>query len=316
MLGCDRGGRCEQATPRPAALARKERRSKDWLRSGNSASLLYFAFEYPKMSDLIPPTERRKGLRRNLLSDKYEAQGYVIGTFLEIPSPQLVELLGLAGFDFVVIDREHGAIGLERTEELIRAAASTGICPLVRVAECDPISIRQPLDMGAVGIHVPQINSAEMARLAVRSASFYPRGDRGMQPFVRGASYRSYPTAEYLQEANEDTVMVVHIEGKEGVAAFEEIAAVDGVDVAFVGPYDLSQSLGIPGMVESPLIKEKMDQVLRQAKGKQIAVGTYCDDVRKAMEWRKLGVTYLTVSVDAHIFLSAAKRIASQLKQD
>ena len=75
-----------------------------------------------------------------------------VGTFLEIPSPQLVELLGLAGFDFVVIDREHGSIDLERCEDLIRAANVSGICPMVRVAECDPIAIRQPLDAGAAGI--------------------------------------------------------------------------------------------------------------------------------------------------------------------
>ena len=79
----------------------------------------------------------------------------------------------------------------------------------------------------------------------MKSASFHPRGERGLQPFVRGASYRSYPTAEFLQEANDETVVVLHIEGTEGVKAFDQIADVDGVDVAFVGPYDLSQSLGI-----------------------------------------------------------------------
>ncbi len=266
------------------------------------------------MSDLILPPDPRKGLHRNVLSDKYEKQGYVVGTFLEIPSPQVVELLGLAGFDFVVIDREHGSIDLERCEDLIRAANVSGICPLVRVAECDPIAIRQPLDAGAAGIHVPQINSAEMARLAVRSASFYPRGDRGMQPFVRGASYRSYPTAEYMEEANDETVVVLHIEGTDGVDAFDEISDVEGVDVAFIGPYDLSQSLGIPGQVQSPLVKEKMRQILDVARPKKMAVGTFCDDVRVAAEWRKLGVTYITVGVYAQMFLSGARRIVGQVK--
>lgn len=254
-------------------------------------------------------------LRQNLLSEKYETQGYVVGTFLEIPSPQLVELLGLAGFDFVVIDREHGSIGLERCEELIRAAASTGITPIVRVARCEEVAIRQPLDMGAAGIHVPQIHSAEMARLAVRSAKFFPKGARGLQPFIRGASYRAYPTAEFLEQSNENTVIVLHIEGKEGVEAFDEIADVEGVDVAFIGPYDLSQSLGIPGMVKSPLVREKMKSVVEAAKSKKIAVGTYCDDPRTALEWKDLGITYLTVSLDASIFLQAARRLVAQLKQ-
>lgn len=268
------------------------------------------------MSDLLIPPGEPEGLRRNLLSERYNKQGFVIGAFLEIPSPQLVELLGLAGFDFVVIDREHGAINLETTETLIRAAASTGISPLVRVANDDPVAIRQPLDMGAAGIHVPMIATAEAARGVVRAAKFHPRGERGLNPLVRAASYRAYPTADFLRRANEEVVIVVHIEGVEGVKNIGEIAAVEGIDVAFVGPYDLSQSLGIPGMVQSPLVRDKLKQVIQQAEGKKIAVGTYCDDVRTALEWRKLGVTYLAVGVDAGIFLSAAKRIAGQLKQD
>lgn len=266
------------------------------------------------MSDPILPPEPRKGLRQNLLAEKYEAQGYVVGTFLEIPSPQIVELLGLAGFDFIVIDGEHGTIGLERMEELIRAAAGTNVTPMVRVAECDEIAIRRPLDMGAAGIHVPQIHSAEMARKVVRSAKFHPLGERGMQPFVRGASYRTYPTAEFLQRANEEVGIVLHIEGTEGVGNFDEIADVEGIDVAFIGPYDLSHSLGIPGMVQSPLVKEKMKEVIEKAKRKNVAVGTYCDDTRIAAEWKALGVTYITVSVDAAMLFATAKRIVGQVK--
>lgn len=253
-------------------------------------------------------------LRRHPLKERYAQKGYVAGTFVEIPSPQLVELLGLAGFDFVVIDREHGAMDLERCEELIRAASASGISPMVRVAACDPVAIRQPLDMGAAGVHVPQIHSAEMARIAVRSAFFHPRGERGMQPYVRAASYRNYPTAEYLREVNDETLVVLHLEGREGIAAFDEIAAVEGVGVAFLGPYDLSQSLGIPGQVDSPLVKDTMRAAVERARVHGVAVGTFCDEVRTAMEWRKLGVTYLAVSVDAHIFLSSARRLASELK--
>jgi 4-hydroxy-2-oxoheptanedioate aldolase len=253
-------------------------------------------------------------LRANRLSDAYERQGFVVGTFLEIPSPQIVELLGLAGFDFVVIDREHGSVDLETTENLIRAAAATGICPLVRVSHCDPVAIRQPLDMGAAGVHVPQIESAEQARRAVQAAKFHPLGERGLQPYVRAASYRAFPTAEFLEESNENTVIVLHIEGARGVAAFDEIVQVEGVDVAFLGPYDLSQSLGIPGMVESPLVKEKMKTILEKAKGKRLAIGTYCDDVNAALEWRSLGVTYLAVSLDAGILFQAARRMVSRLK--
>jgi 4-hydroxy-2-oxoheptanedioate aldolase len=253
-------------------------------------------------------------LKLNSLPERLAAQGFVAGTFLTIPSPQIVEILGLAGFDFVVIDTEHGSIHLESTENLVRAAATTGICPLVRVSHCDPVAIRQPLDMGAAGIHVPQIASAAQARLAVTSARFHPAGDRGLQPYVRAASYRAFPTAEFLAETNRSVFIVLHIEGAAGVAAFDEIAAVEGVNVAFLGPYDLSQSLGIPGQVDSPLVREKMEQTVRKAKNSRIEIGTFCDNVTTAREWLDLGVTYLAVSLDAGILLAGAKQMVGSLK--
>ena len=255
----------------------------------------------------------RQGLRLNTLAEAYARKGYVVGTFLVIPSPQMVEILGLAGFDFVVIDREHGSIDLERSEELIRAAAATGIVPMVRVPQCDEVTVRQPLDMGAAGIHVPQIHSAEMARIAVRGARFFPQGERGMQPFVRSASYRAYPTADYLKQANRESAIVLHIEGAEGVASFQEIAAVEGIDVAFIGPYDLSQSLGIPGQVDSPQVKEKMKEVIRAARARNIAVGTWAETPEIALEWRNLGVTYLTINVDSNIVFKACRQIVAAM---
>ncbi len=254
-------------------------------------------------------------LRRNLLKRRLSQQEFVLGTFLEIPSPQLVEILGLAGFDFVVVDCEHGSFGLRDTEDLIRACLSTDISPVVRVAECDPVLIRQPLDMGAAGVHVPQIRSIESASLAIRSSRFHPCGDRGLQPFVRAASYRSYPTDEYLTQANRDTAMILHIEGKESVDALDSILALDGLDVAFLGPYDLSQSLGVPGQVRHPVVREMMIQVVAKGKAAGKCIGTYCDDVSTACEWRSLGVRYLAVSVDAAVFLRGAETIVHAFRE-
>ncbi|HYW45389.1 MAG TPA: aldolase/citrate lyase family protein [Bryobacteraceae bacterium] len=253
-------------------------------------------------------------LRTNSLRAKMSSQEFVIGTFLEIPSPTLVELLGLAGFDFVVIDREHGCIGLRDTEELIRASLSTGISPMVRVPTCEPAAIAAPLDMGAAGVHVPQISSAEMARAAVRSCKYHPLGERGLQPYVRAASYRAYETSEYLAEANKDTCVVAHIEGQAAVADLDAILQVEGLDVAFIGPYDLSQSLGVPGQVRHSRVREAIADCIRMARGVDKRVGTYCDDVETALEYRNWGVSYLTVSIDAHIFLSSARCMVSKLR--
>ena len=253
-------------------------------------------------------------LRPSSLKDKLRDQKSVVGTFLGIASPVIVELLGLAGFDFVVIDCEHSAIDLEETEDLIRAGHSTEISVLVRVAKCDPHLISLPLDMGAAGIQVPQIESPEMAKTAVSAARYHPLGSRGLQPYVRSASYRAYETAEYLTAANQDSLLVAQIEGQKGITNLDGILAVEGLDVAFFGPYDLSQSLGIPGQVRSPRVLEMVKSAIAIARNSGKCVGIYCDDAETAIEYRSIGVSYLTVGIDTGILLSAARRIVERLK--
>jgi 4-hydroxy-2-oxoheptanedioate aldolase len=254
-------------------------------------------------------------LKTNPLKPKLQSRDFVLGTFVEIPSPQLVEVLGLAGFDFVVIDREHGAIDLHDTEEMVRACLSTDLSPIVRVPACDPVLVRQPLDMGATGIHVPQIDSAAAAEASVRYSKFFPQGERGMQPFVRSASYRAGDTAEYLRTANDALTIVLHIEGQKGVDELDSILALPGVDVVFIGPYDLSQSLGIPGQVKHPRVREKMLDVLERTRKAGKYVGTYCDDIPTALEWQKLGVSYITVSMDAYMLYTAARDIVQGVRK-
>lgn len=262
-----------------------------------------------------PTDDGRPGrLQSSPLKRKLQDRKFVVGTFLGIPSPAVVELLGLGGFDFVVVDCEHSAIDLKDAEDLIRAGHSTQISVLVRVAKCDPHLISQPLDMGAAGIHVPQIESPEMARLAVSSARYHPLGSRGLQPYVRSASYRAYGTGEYLANANEDSLLVAQIEGQKGIANLDSILNVEGLDVAFFGPYDLSQSLGVPGQVRNPRVLEMVKSAIGIARNSGKHVGIYCDDVETAIEYRSIGVSYLTVGIDAGMFLSAARSLVKMLK--
>jgi 4-hydroxy-2-oxoheptanedioate aldolase len=260
------------------------------------------------------PKSQPMRLRANSLRKKLQSQDCVIGTFLEIPAPPPIELLGLAGFDFVVIDREHGPIDLKDTENLIRSGATTEISVVVRPPACDSLAISQPLDCGAAAVQVPQIDSAEMARTVVRSSKYHPLGMRGLQPCVRSASYRAYDTSDYLASANEESAVIVQVEGVEGLSNLDSILNVEGVDVAFIGPYDLSQSLGIPAQVKHPRVLQAMVEAVAMARRTGKRIGTYCDDVETAYEYRKLGVAYLTVSIDAYIFLSAARSMVSRLR--
>ncbi len=253
-------------------------------------------------------------LRFNSLKHKLSEQDCVFGTFCEIGSPAVIEILGLAGFDFVVIDREHAAISLPETENLIRAAAGTGISPMVRVPDTHAISVRQPLDMGAAGIHVPQIESAALATEAVRAALFHPHGERGLQPWVRNASYGAQPLDEYLQQKNAETCIVLHLEGHRALKELDAILQVDGFDVLFIGPYDLSHSLGIPGQVNHPHVYEAMMKIVESTRSAGKYAGTFCATAEAAAQWRAAGVTYLAVSMDANLLLTSARNLVTVLR--
>lgn len=252
-------------------------------------------------------------LIHNPLKPKIEKQGWVLGTFVEIPAPQVVEILGLAGFDFAVIDCEHGSLSPERVDDMIRAASSTAITPIVRVPQCDPVAVRLPLDAGAAGIHVPQIETTEMAKAAAQYARFHPQGSRGMHPYVRSASYRAFPTSEYLSAANQEVAVVVHVEGAGGLRDLDAILEVPGIDVVFLGPYDLSQALGVPGQVNDPRIEAAIRDAVARCPADRV-IGTYADSPEGVRKWRDAGVRYLTMNIDAGMLLASASKLSADAK--
>jgi len=152
-----------------------------------------------------------------------------------------------AGFDFVIIDAEHGPISIQSAQNMIRAAETANITPIIRVANNDEDLILRALDIGAQGIEIPQINSKSQAIKAVRSVKYAPQGERGVCRYVRAANYSSMDKYEYFKSANNETIIIAHIEGVKGINNLDEILSVPDMYVIFIGPYDLSQSLGIPG---------------------------------------------------------------------
>ena len=228
-------------------------------------------------------------------------------------APEVVEGLGLAGFDHVIIDREHAAFSGETTAHLIRAAEAAEIAPLVRVRKNDPGDILEVLDLGAVGLHIPQIASAVDASRAVAAAKFPPRGVRGFNPFVRAAHHGGREVDEFRRTSDEDTLIVLHIEARESLDQVEEILAEDGVDVAFLGPYDLSQALGIPGEVTHPRVREAMRSIAAAAARHGVAAGCFANSLEQAKLWMDEGVTYLAYSVDAEIFRSRCTAIRAEV---
>ncbi len=238
---------------------------------------------------------------------------YVIGPFSKTSDPGFIEIMGHAGMDFVIIDLEHGPNSVQTAQDLIRAAYLAHTLPIVRVKEDSPSIIGEVLDVGAGGIHVPRIVTSESAREVIERARFAPEGMRGVCRYVRAADYSSKDRFEYFKEANE-AVIVLGIEGTEALENVDEIIGVEGIDIIFVGPYDLSQSLGITGRIDDPLVAEQMTRIIDKCVMKEIAVGTFVETIENAIRWRDLGVKYLCYSVDVGIYYHACQRIIHQIR--
>lgn len=242
------------------------------------------------------------------------SRGAVNGMMVLTDSPAAVEMLGYAGFDYVIIDTEHGANDIAEVEAMVRAAEVSGTTALVRVTKNDPAYILRAMDVGARGILVPQVNSAEDADRAVRAVKYFPRGDRGLAGIVRAARYGFQPLDKYIAESNETSLVIVQAEDIKAVGALDEILAVDGVDGVFVGPADLSHSMAMPGRFDDPEFTRIVHAIVaRTVKSGKIA-GMFCFDAEQARYWRGLGVRLLCVGTDTTLFAGAARAMARELK--
>lgn len=253
-------------------------------------------------------------MKKNNLKEALKEGKNVFGPFMKFTDPASVEIMGFAGFDFVIIDTEHGPISIQNVQNMIRAAESVNITPVVRVSDNDEAIILRALDIGAQGIQIPQINSKSEAMRAVKSVKYSPQGERGVCRYVRTANYSSMDKFKYFKHANNETMIIAHIEGVEGINNLDEILSVPGIDVIFIGPYDLSQSLGIPGEVNNPLVTERMKEVVLKCKENKVSVGTFADDIKTAKFWVSLGVQYMAFSVDVGILYSNSSTIVNKLK--
>ena len=232
----------------------------------------------------------------------------VIGIFSKTTDPAFIECSGYAGFDFVIIDMEHGPATLESVQNLIRAAQLTGILPLVRVKEDSRSLIKEVLDVGARGILIPHINTVKDIQEISEVSRFAPEGMRGICKYVRAANYSAVKKNKYFKEANK-TIIVIQLEGLEAIKNIDDIIEFGKFDVLFIGPYDLSQSLGVAGKIDHPLVEEKVLEVIKKCKTKNILVGSFADTVGDAEKWIKMGIRFMSISVDVGIFYQSCKNI-------
>ncbi|KJS82879.1 MAG: hypothetical protein JM58_13815 [Peptococcaceae bacterium BICA1-8] len=246
-------------------------------------------------------------MKKLLFKEKLRSSKPLLGMFMLCPTPELIEILGYTGFDYGVVDLEHGAINEQTAVNMVRAAASAGISPLIRVADSSAVNISKALDMKPEGIVIPGISSKEVALKAVNAARFYPHGNRGANPFVRANHYGSRAGDEYFSEVNEKTSIILLIEGKSGIDNIESILDVGGIDGVTIGPYDLSQSLGIPGDVNNKKVLDEIDKIINICSEMGIPVGIFTTDPNSIRVWIEKGFKLISFSVDTKVFYDACK---------
>jgi 4-hydroxy-2-oxoheptanedioate aldolase len=237
-------------------------------------------------------------MRANKAREKLISGETIYGVFANGVSVEMVEILGLSGFDFIVIDSEHAPSSDETNRLLVMAGECRNTPVFIRTPNKLHSSILRSLDIGAQGLLLPQVNSAEEAEAVVQAAKYYPEGFRGVG-LGRGADYGAgLNLAEYFRQANENLLIAVQCENAAGVPHLDAIAAVPGVDVIFVGPFDLSQSLGIPGQINSPAVREIIKTTLDVCARHGKYAGIFTFSVQEAKQYAAMGFRYIVAGSD------------------
>lgn len=229
------------------------------------------------------------------------AQGKLTRVFAtgQLCSPKLVEMVGFfGGFDAVWLDQEHAGLTIEQLEHAARAARGVGLDSFVRLAPTDYATVMRPLEAGAGGIMAAQVRSAAQTEEIVRWAKFHPRGLRGVNTSGYDGRYATAPFHDYIRQANAETFVAIQIEHVDAVEDVEKIAAVKDVDVLFVGPADLSQSMGLPGEWGHPRMWDALGRVAQAAKASGIHWAILPPDLAYARRCVEMGCRMLSVGLD------------------
>jgi len=237
----------------------------------------------------------------------------IVATFVMVPRVEVIEMLALAGFDAVILDLEHGPIGVPDLPALAAFAKAAGISSIGRIAEMRPSEIGAVLDAGFDGVMVPHVSSAASAEAAVRAARFPPDGSRSLNPYVRGASYDS-TTPALLTAFNEHAAVIGMLEGKEALRELDSILATPGLDAVFVGPVDLSGELGFPGQPDHPEVVATIEDVFDRCAERSLASGVYAPTPERANSWFERGASLVAVSADAAMMMDSFRGVRRRVR--
>lgn len=250
-------------------------------------------------------------METNLFRARLKRGELLCGTILSLSSLEAAEVLAAAGFDWLFVDMEHSVLDPAQVQGLLQAVAGRAAC-ILRIPLNDEIWIKKALDTGATGIMVPQINTPEEARRAVRLSKYAPLGTRSVG--VSRAHGYGAALGEYLRRANDETVVVVQAEHIQAVENIEAILDVEGIDAVLVGPYDLSASMGMMGQVDSPEVQAAIARVRQACLARKMPLGIFAVTGSRARDYAAEGFTLLAGSSDTLMLVQAAQQTMRELR--
>jgi len=251
-------------------------------------------------------------MKHNALKQRLRAGETLYGCWLSLGAPLAAEALSHAGFDFLVVDTEHSPIDGMDVVALLQAVGNGAAAPVVRVAENAAVRVKRAMDAGCATIVFPAVNDADEARRAVAAMRYPPAGVRGVAGAVRAARYGF--DRDYLARANDNACAIVQIESAAALAAVDAIAAVDGVDVLFVGPADLAASLGHLGASSHADVQAAVDRIAEAARTRGKAAGIFATSAAQARDYAARGFTLIALAADTTWLLQGATAALAQAR--
>jgi staphyloferrin B biosynthesis citrate synthase len=243
---------------------------------------------------------------RNEVKAMIQNNERVFGIFCSIPNPLIVEMIGHAGFNFVIIDTEHASINPETVENMIRAAEVVGLTPFVRVSENSEGAILRALDAGAKGVVVPHIRTKEDAERAIHASRYHPLGMRSLNG-GRPAAFGKDDLTKYVEQANQEIMVILMIEDNEGIENLDDILSVTGIDMVLEGAADLSQSYGVPWKTSSDRVRDGIETIYLKTMHYSIPFCVIPRSSRDVQTWFDKRVAALVMGDDRGVFFRSVR---------
>jgi 4-hydroxy-2-oxoheptanedioate aldolase len=248
----------------------------------------------------------------NLKRALYDGKN-VIGTWSSLSSPNVVSVLGATELDFVVIDMEHGSMSFETAENMVRAAEAADIVPIIRVSNNHEQTLLRALETAVRSIMVPHISTVEGAENVVRHCKYYPNGSKGLSPYTRLHNFTHIDISDSLQNENQETLVGILVEGEQGLDNLDKIVEVEGIDLIYLGLFDICQSVGLPGQLNHPKVLDEIKRCGALIRAKGIFAGSMSTDVEYIKMLTRLDYNFIAYLNDAASIKSHFDNVLLQL---